>query len=140
LGRPSASAAFGGIQACPGGHKVILANATSAPRRDAPGYRDGMTVLGSIVVFALAALAEIGGAWRVWQGIREHRGLVFVGAGILALGLYGFAATFQPDPHFGRIWPPTVGCSWPAAGLGRAGGRLSARALRPAGPPSAWPG
>jgi Uncharacterised BCR, YnfA/UPF0060 family len=82
---------------------VILANATSAARRDAPGYRDGMTVLRSVVLFALAALAEIGGAWLVWQGVREHRGLVFVGAGILALGLYGFAATFQPDPHFGRI-------------------------------------
>ena len=28
---------------------------------------------------------------------------MFVGAGILALGLYGCVATFQPDPHFGRI-------------------------------------
>jgi small multidrug resistance family-3 protein len=62
-----------------------------------------MTVLSSIVLFVLAALAEIGGAWLVWQGIREQRGLVFVGAGVLALGLYGFVATFQPDPHFGRI-------------------------------------
>ena len=62
-----------------------------------------MTVLRSILLFVLAALAEIGGAWLVWQGIREHRGLAFVGAGILALGLYGFVATFQPDPHFGRI-------------------------------------
>lgn len=62
-----------------------------------------MTVLRSILLFALAALAEIGGAWLVWQGVREHRGLAFVGAGILALGLYGFVATFQSDPHFGRI-------------------------------------
>ena len=62
-----------------------------------------MTVLRSILLFALAALAEIGGAWLVWQGVREHRGLAFAGAGILALGLYGFVATFQPDPHFGRI-------------------------------------
>src|SRR5215217_8751108 len=62
-----------------------------------------MTVLRSILLFAVAALAEIGGAWLVWQGVREHRGLVFVGAGILALGLYGFVATFQSDPHFGRI-------------------------------------
>jgi len=62
-----------------------------------------MTVLRSILLFALAALAEIGGAWLVWQGIREHRGLAFVGAGILVLGLYGFVTTFQPDPHFGRI-------------------------------------
>jgi small multidrug resistance family-3 protein len=62
-----------------------------------------MTVLRSVLLFAVAALAEIGGAWLVWQGVREHRGLAFVGAGILALGLYGFVATFQPDPHFGRI-------------------------------------
>jgi small multidrug resistance family-3 protein len=62
-----------------------------------------MTVLRSIRLFALAAVAEIGGAWLVWQGVREHRGLAFVGAGVLVLGLYGFVATFQPDPHFGRI-------------------------------------
>ena len=62
-----------------------------------------MIVPRSILLFILAALAEIGGAWLVWQGVREHRGLVFVGAVIVALGLYGFVATFQPDPHFGRI-------------------------------------
>jgi small multidrug resistance family-3 protein len=62
-----------------------------------------VTVLRSILLFALAALAEIGGAWLVWQGVREHRGLAFVGAGILALGLYGFVATFQPESHFGRV-------------------------------------
>lgn len=62
-----------------------------------------MTVLRSIVLFIMAAIAEIGGAYLVWQGIREKRGLLFVGAGVLALGLYGFFATFQPSPHFGRI-------------------------------------
>ncbi|MBB4931999.1 small multidrug resistance family-3 protein [Lipingzhangella halophila] len=62
-----------------------------------------MLVARSIALFVLAALAEIGGAWLVWQGVREHRGLLFVGAGVLALGAYGFIATFQPDPHFGRI-------------------------------------
>jgi small multidrug resistance family-3 protein len=62
-----------------------------------------MAVLRSILLFALAALAGIGGAWLVWQGVREHRGLAFVGAGVLALGLYGFVATFQPDPQFGPI-------------------------------------
>ena len=56
-----------------------------------------MTVLRSIGLFLLAALAEIGGAWLVWQGVREHRGLLFVGAGVVALGAYGFVATLQPD-------------------------------------------
>jgi small multidrug resistance family-3 protein len=62
-----------------------------------------MTALRSIALFGLAALAEIGGAWLVWQGIREHRGVLWVLGGLLALGAYGFVATFQPDPHFGRI-------------------------------------
>jgi len=62
-----------------------------------------MSVLRSVVLFVLAALAEIGGAWLVWQGVRESRGLLWVGAGVLALGAYGFVATLQPDPHFGRI-------------------------------------
>lgn len=62
-----------------------------------------MTLLRSLALFLLAAVAEIGGAWLVWQGVREHRGLAWVGAGILALGGYGFVATWQPDPHFGRV-------------------------------------
>jgi len=62
-----------------------------------------MTVLRSLLLFAVAAFAEIGGAWLIWQGVREHRGVLWVGAGIVALGLYGFVATFQPDANFGRI-------------------------------------
>jgi len=62
-----------------------------------------MAVLRSIGLFLLAAVAEIGGAWLIWQGVREHRGPWFIGAGIAALGAYGFVATLQPDPHFGRI-------------------------------------
>jgi small multidrug resistance family-3 protein len=62
-----------------------------------------MLVLRSVALFLLAALAEIGGAWLVWQGVREQRGLVWVGAGIVALGAYGFVATLQPDANFGRI-------------------------------------
>ncbi|MCZ7417417.1 MULTISPECIES: YnfA family protein [unclassified Streptomyces] len=62
-----------------------------------------MTLGRSVLLFLLAALLEIGGAWLVWQGVREHRGWLWVGAGVLALGGYGFVATFQPDAHFGRI-------------------------------------
>jgi small multidrug resistance family-3 protein len=57
----------------------------------------------SILLFVVAAFAEIGGAWLVWQGVREQRGLIFVGLGVLALAAYGFVATFQPDAHFGRV-------------------------------------
>lgn len=62
-----------------------------------------MTVARSAVLFVLAALAEIGGAWLVWQGVREHRGWLWIGAGVVALGGYGFVATLQPDAGFGRI-------------------------------------
>ncbi|WP_353649269.1 YnfA family protein [Nakamurella sp. A5-74] len=62
-----------------------------------------MVLLKSIALFIVAALAEIGGAWLIWQGIREHRGLLWIGGGIIALGLYGFVATLQPDADFGRI-------------------------------------
>ncbi|QRP43748.1 YnfA family protein [Amycolatopsis sp. FDAARGOS 1241] len=62
-----------------------------------------MTVLRSILLFIAAAVLEIGGAWLVWQGVREHRGWAWIGGGLVALGLYGFVATLQPDAHFGRI-------------------------------------
>lgn len=62
-----------------------------------------MTVARSLLLFALAALAEIGGAWLVWQGVREGRGAWWVGAGVMALGAYGFVATLQPSAEFGRI-------------------------------------
>jgi small multidrug resistance family-3 protein len=62
-----------------------------------------MGVLRSVALFVLAAIAEIGGAWLVWQGVREQRGLVWIGAGVAALAAYGFVATLQHDPHFGRI-------------------------------------
>ena len=62
-----------------------------------------MSVFRTITLFALAALAEIGGAWLVWQGVREDRGVAWIGAGIAALGAYGFVATFQEDNNFGRV-------------------------------------
>lgn len=46
---------------------------------------------------------RIGGAWLVWQGVCEHRGIAFVGAGIAALAAYGFVAALQTDGDFGRI-------------------------------------
>ncbi|MDH6123930.1 YnfA family protein [Kitasatospora sp. GP82] len=62
-----------------------------------------MTVARSALLFILAAILEIGGAWMVWQGVREHRGLAWVGAGVVTLGAYGFVATLQADSHFGRV-------------------------------------
>lgn len=57
----------------------------------------------SIALFALAALAEIGGAYLVWIGLRDGRGWALVFLGALALALYGAIATLQPDNNFGRV-------------------------------------
>src|ERR671919_291544 len=62
-----------------------------------------MTLGRSVLLFGLAAPAEIGGAWLVWQGLREGKGLLWIGAGALALGTYGLVITLQPEAHFGRI-------------------------------------
>ncbi|AMU75490.1 YnfA family protein [Mycobacteroides abscessus] len=62
-----------------------------------------MLVAKSILLFTAAAVLEIGGAWLVWPGVREHRGWAWMGLGAIALGAYGFVATLQPDAHFGRI-------------------------------------
>ncbi len=63
----------------------------------------GAVTARSIALFVLAALLEIGGAWLVWQGLRDSRGWAWVGAGVVALGLYGVVATFQTDAAFGRV-------------------------------------
>lgn len=62
-----------------------------------------MTIARSVLLFALAALAEIGGAWLVWQAVREGKAWWWAGLGVIALGAYGFIATLQPDASFGRI-------------------------------------
>lgn len=57
----------------------------------------------SIGLFVVAAVAEIGGAYLVWIGLREHKGALFVALGALTLALYGVVATFQPSHQFGRV-------------------------------------
>ncbi len=57
----------------------------------------------SILLFVAAAIAEIGGAYLVWIGIKDDKGALFVLLGVLALGLYGVVAAFQPDANFGRV-------------------------------------
>lgn len=66
-------------------------------------YGRRVLVARSVALFFLAALAEIGGCWLVWQSVREHRPWWLALGGIAALAAYGFVATAQPDAHFGRI-------------------------------------
>ncbi|GAA2026158.1 YnfA family protein [Catenulispora yoronensis] len=62
-----------------------------------------MVVARSVALFLLAAVLEIGGAWLIWQGVREHRGWSWTACGALSLALYGFVATLQPSGDFGRV-------------------------------------
>ncbi|GAA0940811.1 YnfA family protein [Virgisporangium aurantiacum] len=62
-----------------------------------------MLVLRSITLFVAAAILEIGGAWLIWQGWKEHRGAAWIVAGVAALGTYGVVAALQPDANFGRV-------------------------------------
>ncbi len=60
-------------------------------------------LLRTVILFALAADAEIGGAWLVWQAVREGRPWWWAGLGVMALGAYGFIASLQADASFGRM-------------------------------------
>lgn len=57
----------------------------------------------SALLFVVAATAEIGGAYLMWQAIKEGRGVGFAAAGAVALVGYGAVAALQPDANFGRV-------------------------------------
>lgn len=59
--------------------------------------------LRSLLLFIVAAISEIGGAWLIWQGIRERPRLLFVASAVVALAACGFVATLQPSAQFGRV-------------------------------------
>ena len=62
-----------------------------------------MTVARIFGLFVLAAIAEIGGCWLIWQAVRESRPWWLAMGGALSLAAYGFIVTAQPDSHFGRV-------------------------------------
>ncbi|GAX76832.1 hypothetical protein CEUSTIGMA_g4278.t1 [Chlamydomonas eustigma] len=63
------------------------------------------TVFWTLGVFLLAGLAEIGGGWLVWQGIREGKPWYYVLSGCIVLALYGFVPTLQPPGSaFARVY------------------------------------
>lgn len=57
----------------------------------------------SVALFVAAAIAEIGGAYLVWVGLRDDKGPLVVALGVLALGIYGVVASLQPENEFGRV-------------------------------------
>lgn len=57
----------------------------------------------SILLFALAAVAEIGGAYLMWIGLKDGRGAWAIALGGAALIAYGAIAAMQPSDEFGRV-------------------------------------
>jgi small multidrug resistance family-3 protein len=57
----------------------------------------------SIALFLAAGVAEIGGAYLVWIGLRRGEGPLVVAFGVVALGVYGALAALQPEREFGRV-------------------------------------
>jgi small multidrug resistance family-3 protein len=57
----------------------------------------------SVALFVIAAVAEIGGAYLMWQAVKEGRGALYAVAGAAALAGYGAVAALQPDANFGRV-------------------------------------
>jgi len=62
-----------------------------------------LLITGSLALFALAGLLEIGGGYLVWLWLREGRAFLLGALGGLILFLYGVVPTFQPA-HFGRVY------------------------------------
>ena len=57
----------------------------------------------SIALFIAAAVAEIGGAYLVWLGVKEDKGVLMVVLGAVCLTIYGLLAALQPSHEFGRV-------------------------------------
>lgn len=63
-----------------------------------------MQIAWSVVLFALAGLAEIGGGYLVWLWLRDSRPALLGLLGALVLIFYGVIPTLQPQGTFGRIY------------------------------------
>ncbi len=62
-------------------------------------------ILLSLALFILAGLAEIGGGYLMWIGIRQKvRPLLYIPLGGAILVIYGFIPTLQPMDSFGRVF------------------------------------
>ena len=58
---------------------------------------------GTLGLFLVAAIAEIGGGYLVWLWIRKHKGIVMGIIGAVILFIYGIIPTLQPA-NFGRVY------------------------------------
>lgn len=60
-------------------------------------------IFSTFSLFILAAIAEIGGGYLIWQWLRERKKIVYGLIGGIILFLYGVIPTLQPS-NFGRVY------------------------------------
>jgi small multidrug resistance family-3 protein len=83
---------------------VLLRGEDHGEVATAPEWRADMTALAqSVLLFALAGLAEIGGGYLVWLWWRDGRPWPVGMLGAAVLVLYGIIPTYQAA-HFGRVY------------------------------------
>ena len=61
-------------------------------------------ILPTLLLFLLAALAEIGGGYLIWLWLKNHKGVLLGLIGAVILFMYGIIPTLQPA-NFGRVYP-----------------------------------
>ena len=62
-----------------------------------------VAILATLTLFFMAAIAEIGGGYLIWQWLRNHKRLLFGIFGGIILFAYGIIPTLQPA-SFGRVY------------------------------------
>ena len=60
-------------------------------------------LMGSLALFVVAGLCEIGGGWLMWQWWRHGTSLAVGLLGAVLLVTYGIIPTYQPA-HFARVY------------------------------------
>lgn len=60
-------------------------------------------ILSTFGLFVVAAVAEIGGGYLVWQWLRERKKITYGLVGGIILLAYGIIPTIQPS-NFGRVY------------------------------------
>jgi small multidrug resistance family-3 protein len=60
-------------------------------------------ILPTLLLFLLAALAEIGGGYLIWLWLKNHKGVLLGLIGAVILFMYGIIPTLQPA-NFGRVY------------------------------------
>jgi small multidrug resistance family-3 protein len=68
-----------------------------------PANSNLIFIISTFGLFLVAAIAEIGGGYLVWQWLRERKKITIGLAGGIILFLYGIIPTLQPST-FGRVY------------------------------------